>query len=297
MVHEVERQFATLDVNPARREVTHDARPILVTDEEFDVIVRRMGREISESVAPQHNADHRRRQPLDAAHHEIASFGLLADHLELGRLGCDARHVGSIPDGLEHFRHISIYFDELDISRYIFGMKRSDPFDPEGGPTRRHRASRLFDYGELRLVLLSLIADAPRHGYELMRMLEARSSGAYSPSPGVIYPTLSWLEDMGFATVEAVGHGRKRYHITVEGRRFLEENAATVEALNARKPKGGPPADAPAPVVRAMENLKVALRLRMKAGDLTAEDIDHIADVIDAAATRVERGRASGSAR
>src|SRR4051812_37924481 len=83
------------------------------------------------------------------------------------------------------------------------------------------RGSRLFDYGELRLLVLALIAQAPAHGYELIKTIEDRFGGSYTPSPGVIYPTLSWLEDMGYATVEAEG-GRKSYAITEAGTTFLE---------------------------------------------------------------------------
>src|SRR4051812_30777633 len=68
---------------------------------------------------------------------------------------------------------------------------------------RGRHGGRLFDYGELRLLVLAMIAEQPRHGYELMQVIEERTGGSYSPSPGVIYPTLSWLEDMGYAHVEA----------------------------------------------------------------------------------------------
>src|ERR1700759_1689517 len=68
--------------------------------------------------------------------------------------------------------------------------------------SRGRREGRPFDYGELRLLALAMIAEQPRHGYELMKAIEERMGGTYSPSPGVIYPTLSWLEDMGYAAVE-----------------------------------------------------------------------------------------------
>jgi DNA-binding PadR family transcriptional regulator len=67
----------------------------------------------------------------------------------------------------------------------------------------------LFDYGELRLLVLALIAEQPAHGYELIKIIEERFGGSYTPSPGVIYPTLSWLEDMGYARVEPKEGGRK----------------------------------------------------------------------------------------
>ena len=92
--------------------------------------------------------------------------------------------------------------------------------DRRGGRIGR-RHGRPFDYGELRLLALAMIWDEPRHGYELIKSIEDRMGGAYSPSPGVIYPTLSWLEDMGYASVEAEQGGRKRYRVTAEGDPFL----------------------------------------------------------------------------
>ncbi|MFT4149321.1 MAG: PadR family transcriptional regulator [Paracoccaceae bacterium] len=154
-----------------------------------------------------------------------------------------------------------------------------------GGP-RRH--GRPFDYGELRLLVLALIADQPRHGYDLIREIGDRFGGSYSPSPGVIYPTLSWLEDMGFAEVSPEAAGRKTYRITAEGSAFLQENRAAVDDLLARigqGDRGGPPA----PVIRAMENLRLALRLRLQAGALDADEIDRIAAALDTAAREVER--------
>src|SRR5262245_43980001 len=89
-----------------------------------------------------------------------------------------------------------------------------------GGRHRHHhggrRSGRLFDYGELRLLLLAMIAGRPRHGYELIKAIEERFGGSYTPSPGVIYPTLSWLDDMGYVAIEAEEAGRKRYRITSE---------------------------------------------------------------------------------
>nr|WP_294519165.1 PadR family transcriptional regulator [uncultured Rhodopila sp.] len=153
------------------------------------------------------------------------------------------------------------------------------------------RGSRLFDYGELRLLTLAMIAEQPRHGYELMKAIEERMSGSYSPSPGVIYPTLSWLEDMGYAAAETAVAGRKRYRITDQGDAFLTANRASVDALLARigGAAGGSPDGVPAPVLRAMENLKLALRLRLRGGPLDAAAAQTIAAAIDAAAQTVER--------
>src|ERR1044072_6068887 len=105
------------------------------------------------------------------------------------------------------------------------GRHSSRSHGPSGhhGPDQRDRhnhhhhghrsGGRLFDYGELRLLILALIAEQPRHGYELIKSIEERFGGRYTPSPGVIYPTLSWLEDMGYAAVEAEAAGRKRYSL------------------------------------------------------------------------------------
>ena len=87
--------------------------------------------------------------------------------------------------------------------------------------------------GELRLIVLSLLAESPRHGYELIKALEERSSGFYSPSPGVIYPTLTYLEEAGHALSTADGN-KKVYAITDAGRAYLEENRVEAEAILAR---------------------------------------------------------------
>jgi DNA-binding PadR family transcriptional regulator len=152
------------------------------------------------------------------------------------------------------------------------------------------RGGRLFDYGELRLLALAMIAEQPRYGYELMKAIEERMSGSYSPSPGVIYPTLSWLEDMGYTAAEAEDAGRKRYRITAEGEAFLTANHAAVDALLSRvgAAGAGAPEGVPAPVVRAMENLKVALRLRLRRGPLDQTAAKTIAAALDAAAQAVE---------
>jgi len=152
------------------------------------------------------------------------------------------------------------------------------------------RSGRMFDYGELRLLALAMIGDQPRHGYELIKAIEERTGGSYSPSPGVMYPTLAWLEDMGYAAVETEPSGRKRYRITAEGEAFLTANRAAAEALFARIGSGeGSPDGVPAPVLRGMENLKLALRLRLRRGAIDPAAADAIAAALDAAAVAVER--------
>lgn len=174
------------------------------------------------------------------------------------------------------------------------------PERPDDGPRfgRHHRGGgrgglgRFFAHGDLRLVILHLIAEKPRHGYEIIKAIEERVGGAYSPSPGVIYPTLTLLEELGYVSVgSAAEGGRKLHEVTEQGRAFLEANRATLDGLLARMDEAGRArGDGPAPqVIRAMENLKLALRMRMARGPLTAEQADAVAAALDAAATGVER--------
>jgi len=85
------------------------------------------------------------------------------------------------------------------------------------------RAGRMLAQGDLRLVALALIAQAPRHGYEIIKLVEEKTADWYSPSPGIVYPTLTFLEEAGYVTVSAEG-AKKLYTITAEGRAYLEAN-------------------------------------------------------------------------
>jgi DNA-binding PadR family transcriptional regulator len=136
-----------------------------------------------------------------------------------------------------------------------------------------------------------MIAEQPRHGYELIKAIEDRFGGSYTPSPGVIYPTLSWLDDMGYATVEAEDGGRKRYRISSEGEAFLVANRAAADGVLTRISADGAGGRGaiPAPVVRAMENLRLAMRLRLRQGPLDQAAAASIAAALDAAAQTVER--------
>ena len=150
---------------------------------------------------------------------------------------------------------------------------------------------RVFDQGELRFVLLALIAEAPRHGYEIIKAIEDRLGGSYSPSPGVIYPTLTLINELGFATVSESGGGRKLYTITEEGQAHLAENKPLVEAVFARMQRASASmAGGRSPqVVRAIENMKTALRLRLSRGPLGDTEAQAIADALDAAARIIDR--------
>ena len=102
----------------------------------------------------------------------------------------------------------------------------------EGGEDE-FRAGRMLLQGDLRLVALALIAEAARHGYEIIKLIEEKTGGWYAPSPGVIYPTLTFLEESGFVAVEAEGN-KKLYAITDAGRTHLADNRTLVDAVMAR---------------------------------------------------------------
>jgi DNA-binding PadR family transcriptional regulator len=161
-----------------------------------------------------------------------------------------------------------------------------------GGSGRGRRGRRrVFEPGELRLVLLKLIADQPRHGYDLIRAVEEMTHGTYAPSPGVVYPTLTMLQDMGHIE-ESKGEGsRKVFAATAEGKTHLEEKADEVEALLARlsemgddqRKAGG------APIKRAVGNLLSALWHRVTRDEVDEQTLHDIAAILDDAAQKIER--------
>jgi DNA-binding PadR family transcriptional regulator len=160
-----------------------------------------------------------------------------------------------------------------------------------GGSRRGRRARRMFEGGELRLVLLKLIADEPRHGYDLIRAIEDLTGGEYAPSPGVVYPTLTLLQDMGLIE-EAAGKGpRKPFEATDEGRQFLEERSEEVEGLFERLRDLAPRAEnmAGPAIGRAVRNLMTALGHRLKSEGFDEDLFLEIAAILDEAAQKIER--------
>ena len=175
-------------------------------------------------------------------------------------------------------------------ARHGFGWAERGPRGSRG-LGRHGRPDRVFEQGDLRLVLLKLIAEKPRHGYELIKAVEEAVGGAYAPSPGVVYPTLTLLEDMGYAKVQAEAEGGKKlYAVTPEGQTLLAEQAKAVEGLFARMAEvaaNNRGRNAPQ-ILRAMQNLQVALRYRLGRGPLTETQVQAIAAALDAAAGAVE---------
>lgn len=161
-----------------------------------------------------------------------------------------------------------------------------------GGRHRRHgMRGRVFDHGDLRYLLLHLIAEKPRHGYELIKAIEEKFGGMYSPSPGVIYPTLTMLEELGQIRLAEGDGTKKAYAVTEEGRAFLAANHAAVEQVLARMAEaaqafGGGPAPE---ILRAMHNLRLALRIRLGRGPLDGDQVRRVTEILDRAAGEVER--------
>ena len=160
-----------------------------------------------------------------------------------------------------------------------------------GGRGERGGRQRMFDSGELRLVLLKLIDDEPRHGYDLIRQIEELTGGAYAPSPGVIYPTLTMLDDMGQIEAQQSEGAKKLFAITDAGRTELEANADVVEAAIARLTAVGEETQRTdsASVRRAMGNLRQVLMDRLGDRDLDKATLHDIVALIDEAAQKIER--------
>jgi DNA-binding PadR family transcriptional regulator len=178
-----------------------------------------------------------------------------------------------------------------------FGPFHFDAGDgPGGGPRsgdggRGRGRRRMFESGELRTVLLKLIADEPRHGYDCIRAIEELTGGEYAPSPGVVYPTLTLLQDMGLIEEMAAEGSRKAFRVTDEGRAQLAEKGEEVDALFARL-KGIAPerGSAAGPAIgRAVKNLMAALSHRVGRDGLDDALLHEIAAILDEAAQRIER--------
>lgn len=160
-----------------------------------------------------------------------------------------------------------------------------------GGFSGRSRRGKLFDSAQFQLVLLKLIADRDRHGYELMREIEERTGGNYAPSPGVVYPTLTLLVEMELIAEADTPGTRKTFTITEAGRAKLAKHTEQAEHLLSRLDSLGHASshvDA-TPVRRAMGNLREVLMTRLARSETTNEQVLEAARIIDEAAGRIER--------
>lgn len=160
-----------------------------------------------------------------------------------------------------------------------------DPFERRGG-----RGPRVFAPGDLKLLLLSMLAEQPGHGYDLIRQIEALFDASYSPSPGVIYPTLNFLEEAELISGEV--HGSKRlYSITAQGRTRLAEQTVAVDGVrmrievSKRALKGH---DRPPEIHEAVGNLRHALHLH--SGRWTPEETERVSRLLNDTAKAIASG-------
>jgi DNA-binding PadR family transcriptional regulator len=159
----------------------------------------------------------------------------------------------------------------------------------EMGDWQGGRRERVFEKGDFKYVILDLLQERPSHGYELIRRLEERFGGRYAPSPGVVYPTLQMLEDMGCVSASQE-EGRKVYAITDEGRRFLAERGARVDDIRERMhrwhgARHGHEAHDPAQALRDLGRLFGG---RGRNWDFDADKLRRIGEVIARARREIE---------
>jgi DNA-binding PadR family transcriptional regulator len=149
----------------------------------------------------------------------------------------------------------------------------------------------MFAQGDLRLLLLALIADKPSHGYDLIRTIEARFGGTYAPSPGTIYPTLTLLEEQDLIVPEEGGGSKKSYRVTAAGQKFLSENAEQVQALMTRvdiMASAAAPGPMPESVMHAITTLRHAIMSKM--GLWTPQEEARVRQVLEQAAKEIVSG-------
>jgi DNA-binding PadR family transcriptional regulator len=167
-----------------------------------------------------------------------------------------------------------------------------DGLERRPGRERGGRGPRVFAPGDLKLLLLALIAEQPCHGYDLIRQIEGMFDGAYSPSPGVIYPTLTFLEESDLISGDADG-GKKRYSVTDAGRLSLSEQAVALDGVRMRidvSKRSLRGHDRPPEIHEAVHNLRHALQLHH--GRWSAEEIARVAALLNSTAHAIVDGPA-----
>ncbi|MBI6720473.1 PadR family transcriptional regulator [Pseudomonas syringae] len=165
-----------------------------------------------------------------------------------------------------------------------------DGFEKRPGRERGGRGPRVFAPGDLKLLLLALIAEQPAHGYDLIRKIEGLFEGAYCPSPGVIYPTLTFLEESEMVVGDAQA-GKKLYTVTDAGRQSLEDQAVALEGVRMRidvSKRSLRGHDRPPEIHEAVHNLRYALQ--MHHGRWSPEEILRVSELLNSTAKAVVDG-------
>jgi DNA-binding PadR family transcriptional regulator len=161
-----------------------------------------------------------------------------------------------------------------------FGGPGGRPFPGPRGGRRGRRTSR----GDIRLAVLALVAEQPRHGYEIIQEIAERTGGAWRPSPGSVYPTLSQLEDEGLVRVESA-EGRRVVHLTESGTAYVEEHRAELDAVWESVGQDGD--DDRAKLFEQLAQLHAATQQVMSAG--TAEQVTAAGDALAEARKTIYR--------
>jgi DNA-binding PadR family transcriptional regulator len=153
------------------------------------------------------------------------------------------------------------------------------------------RRPRFFGHGDLRLVILDILTRNASHGYELIKAIENMTQGNYTPSPGVIYPTLDYLQDQTYITITEEENGRKRIAITAAGQQWVDENQEQLAQIQARikaRSVGFQLRKNPQ-MKRALDNFKAVLDLKVNQGELSDAQLKQIIGVIDRAALEISQ--------
>lgn len=194
--------------------------------------------------------------------------------------GCGRHFDNSSGESSEHGRHFGRGF-----GRGFGDFRRGGGFDPRMGGRER-----LFDPGDIKLVVLKLLSEQPSYGYQLIKTMEERLAGGYTPSAGVIYPTLTLLEEEGLASASTSESNKKVYTLTSEGAAFLKANKDRVDELFERLEETGRGfrhGRSPE-IMKAMGNLRGAILARVFRGNATPEQIQKITDALNAAAKTID---------
>ena len=175
-----------------------------------------------------------------------------------------------------------------------YAARRGGPFGEgfrHGGLRGERRGGeRMFDAGDVRLVVLKLLSEQPSYGYQLIKTMEERLCGGYTPSAGVIYPTLTMLEEEGLTAATTSENGKKVYSVTPEGSEYLAANRERIEELFARLDEAGRGfrRGRSPEIMRAFMNLRGAVAMRLHRERVTREEIRKITEAVNAAAKAID---------
>jgi len=184
---------------------------------------------------------------------------------------------------------------ERRFAEHRFASIRGAGFEMPGGYGHWSRGGfrggreRMFDAGDIKLVILKLLSEQPSYGYQLMKTMEERLGGGYTPSAGVVYPTLTLLEEEGLAST-AETDGKKVYSVTPAGQEYLKANGARVEELFARMDETGRGfrRGRSPELMKAFMDLRGAVMSKVWRRHATPEQIKKIAEAIHAAAKAID---------